>query len=39
MLEIATNEQTRNAIAAAHAERAQVTREIWSWMFGAQKSR
>ena len=36
MIEIATNHQTRKAIADAHAERARVTRELWTWIFGPQ---
>ena len=35
MIETPTNAATRQAIAEAHAQRSQATREFWSWVLGA----
>ncbi len=34
MLEATTHSATRNAIAAAHAERAEMIRKLWARLFG-----
>ena len=38
MLEYSANAATRDAIARAHAERGQMMREIWTWLFRSRRS-
>ncbi len=39
MIEATTNPAARNAMTAAHEERAQMMRDAWGWLFGGKASR
>ncbi|WIY26254.1 hypothetical protein [Parasedimentitalea psychrophila] len=38
MLEYKVNAATRDAIARAHAERGQVLRDFWTWLWQSRKA-